>query len=96
MTGNDSLNGGGETDRLSGGRGNDSSINSPSGRTSDRRLRPRRDQRRDCRPARAGELRHGRDRVRLNNREKRRTRGCEVRYVLRDRQSETPVGSGGP
>ena len=27
----------------------------------------------------------GRDRVRLNNREKRRMRGCEVRYVLRDR-----------
>jgi hypothetical protein len=27
----------------------------------------------------------GRDRVRLNNREKRRTTGCEVRYVLRDR-----------
>lgn len=85
MTGNDSLNGGGETDRLSGGSGNDS-INSAfgadvviggSGRDA-------------INVATAGPRARvscgtGRDRVRLNNREKRRTRGCEVRYVLRDR-----------
>jgi Ca2+-binding RTX toxin-like protein len=85
MTGNDSLNGGGETDRLSGGSGNDS-INSAfgadvvvagSGRDA-------------INVATAGPRARvscgtGRDRVRLNNREKRRTTGCEVRYVLRDR-----------
>jgi Ca2+-binding RTX toxin-like protein len=85
MTGNDSLNGGGETDRLSGGSGNDS-INSAfgadvviagSGRDA-------------INVATAGPRARvscgtGRDRVRLNNREKRRTRGCEIRYVLRDR-----------
>jgi Ca2+-binding RTX toxin-like protein len=85
MSGNDSLNGGGESDRLSGGSGSDS-INSAfgadvviggSGRDA-------------INVATAGPRARvscgaGRDRVRLNNREKRRTRGCEVRYVLRDR-----------
>jgi hypothetical protein len=85
MSGNDSLNGGGETDRLSGGTGNDT-INSAFGAD----LVIGGSGRDAINIATAGPRARvscgtGRDRVRLNNREKRRTTGCEVRYVLRDR-----------
>lgn len=83
-TGNDSLNGGGGTDRLSGETGDDS-INAGYG--ADVVLGgPGRDA---INVATAGKIARvdcgsGRDKVRMNNREKRRTHGCEVKYVLRD------------
>ncbi len=85
MTGKDHLNGGPGTDRLSGGSGNDS-INAAFGR----------DQvfggsgRDFINVATAGPPARvscgtGADKVRLNRNERRRTRGCEIRYVLNDR-----------
>lgn len=92
-TGNDSLNGGAGNDTLSGGSGNDT-INAAYGRDvvsggSGRDF---------INVATAGPVARvncgsGADKVRVNYNERRATRGCETRYVLRDRKSLQPKKS---
>lgn len=85
MSGKDHLNGGPGTDRLSGGTGNDS-INAAFGQ--DKVFGgPGID---FINVATAGKpatvnCGTGRDKVRVNANEKRRTKGCEIRYVFKDR-----------
>lgn len=83
--GNDAINGGGGTDRLSGESGNDT-INAGfgadvvaggSGRDAINLA--------TAGPAARVDCGSGRDKVRINLNERRKTRGCEVRYVLKDR-----------
>jgi hypothetical protein len=86
-TGNDHLNGGSGNDMLDGGVGNDT-LNAGFG--ADRLFgRAGRDY---LNIATAGtpafaDCGTGRDKVRANYNERNRTRGCEVRYILRDRPS---------
>jgi RTX calcium-binding nonapeptide repeat (4 copies) len=86
-TGNDHLNGGSGNDMLDGGAGNDT-LNAGFG--ADRLYGgPGRDYLNIAtagRPAFA-DCGTGRDKVRANYNERNRTRGCEVRYFLRDRPS---------
>ena len=85
LSGKDAINGGGGTDRLSGGVGNDT-INAAYG--ADRVFggggRDAINVATSGRKARVS-CGKGRDTVRINSRERRSTRGCERRYVLRDK-----------
>ncbi len=84
MTGRDAINGGPDADHLEGGAGNDT-LNAAFGR--DRVIGgPGRDAINvsTAGPAAVVSCGGGRDKVRANRNERRRLRGCEVRYVRRD------------
>jgi Ca2+-binding RTX toxin-like protein len=84
-TGKDHLNGGPGTDYLSAGSGNDS-INAAFGR--DRVLAGSGNDFVNIAtagPAASANCGPGRDKVRINFNERRKTRGCEIRYVFNDR-----------
>jgi hypothetical protein len=87
QTGDDHLNGGSNTDMLDGGSGNDT-LNAGFGHD---RLYGRAG--RDylniatAGPAATADCGTGRDKVRANYNERHRLKGCEVRYILRDRPS---------
>jgi Ca2+-binding RTX toxin-like protein len=85
QAGNDHLNGGSNTDMLDGGSGNDT-LNAAFGgdHLYGRSGRDYLNIATAGRPARA-DCGTGRDKVRANYNERRRTKGCEVRYILRDR-----------
>ena len=85
QAGNDHLNGGSNTDMLDGGSGNDT-LNGAFGgdHLYGRSGRDYLNIATAGRPARA-DCGTGRDKVRANYNERRRTKGCEVRYILRDR-----------
>jgi hypothetical protein len=85
MSGADAINGGPDADHLEGGAGNDT-LNAAFGR--DRVIGgPGRDAINVSTAGPAATVRCGAgvDKVRANRNERRRLRGCEVRYVMRDR-----------